>query len=336
MLVLKKWIGDNQVDGQKFRGLNNQWMRWRNNADSGDVNVLRVNANDRIEFASVPQITAGTPSAPSDVTTVQFVLNAVKGIRDPKDAVRVASNAVNYALAGAGTLTIDDVLLTDGDRVLLKDQTLGKENGIYVYAVVGGNYTLTRADDSNTDEKVTYGLSTWSVEGTANARKGWLLNTPDPITVDVTALNFINIPVQTVYLAGDMLSLNGSTFSVNLASNGGLESTNPGVAGGQLRVKVDGITMIRTAQGLKGLSNKREVFTLIAQDITNGYVDLLNVAANDSIYVQPVGGLEQDPSSDYSINYTGGTGGKTRVAFVGDLTANLAAGDKLIVSYQYL
>ena len=336
MLVLKKWIGDNQVDGQKFRGLNNQWMRWRNNADSGDVNVLRVNASDRIEFASVPQITSGAPTAPSDVTTVQFVLDAVKGIRDPKDAVRVASNLVSYALAGAGILTIDGVPLVDGDRVLLKDQGTASENGIYLYSFAAGNYILTRSEDANTAAKVTYGLSTWSVEGTANARKGWLLSTPDPITLDVTALTFINIPVQTVYVAGDMLSLNGSTFSVNLAPNGGLESTNPGVAGGQLRVKVDGITMTRTAQGLKGLTNKREVFTLIAQDITNGYVDLQNVSAVDSIYVQPAGGLEQDPSSDYSVNYTGGTGGKTRIAFAGDLTANLAANDKLIVSYQYL
>ena len=51
--------------------------------------------------------------------------------RDSKQSVRVATTA---AIALAGLQTIDGVVLVAGDRVLVKDQAAGAENGIYVAA----------------------------------------------------------------------------------------------------------------------------------------------------------------------------------------------------------
>ena len=54
---------------------------------------------------------------------------------------------------GAG---IDGVTLSSGDRVLLKNQSTGSENGIYVFN--GAASTMTRATDANADAEVTAGM----------------------------------------------------------------------------------------------------------------------------------------------------------------------------------
>ena len=82
----------------------------------------------------------------------------------------------------------------------------------------------------------------------------------------------------------------------------------------------------------QGAQAGEEVFTLVAQDITNGYVDLAYVAKTNSIICWPAGGPNQTPTVDYTVSYTGGAGGKTRVTFAGDLLS-LVATDKLIVTY---
>ena len=73
-------------------------------------------------------------------------------------------------------------------------------------------------------------------------------------------------------------------------------------------------------------------------DITNQYKDLAQVCVSGSIDFF-VNGVWQRPTSDYTISYTGGAGGKTRLTFAGDLAtagaAALASGDVIYISYQY-
>ncbi len=56
--IQKKFIAANAIDGTKIRLSNAELLRARNAANSADVNILKVNASDAIEFASVPQTTA--------------------------------------------------------------------------------------------------------------------------------------------------------------------------------------------------------------------------------------------------------------------------------------
>lgn len=80
----------------------------------------------------------------------------------------------------------------------------------------------------------------------------------------------------------------------------------------------------------------KENLTLNGTDITNQYKDLANVALTDTILVS-VSGIIQYEGSDYTVNYTGGVGGKTRITFAGDLAtggaAELVSGDVLRVQY---
>ncbi|MFJ7314407.1 phage tail protein [Pseudomonas sp. NPDC098747] len=122
------------------------------------------------------------------------------GKLDGKQSVRVAATG-NVALSGAQQL--DGVAVVTGDRVLLPNQTLAKDNGLWV--VANGNWV--RATDANTSAKVTPGLTVMVEEGTANGDSLWHLTTNAPITLGTTALTFKMLAGRTGIAAGTYKSL---------------------------------------------------------------------------------------------------------------------------------
>lgn len=331
------------VTDDKIRLRSNNYLRSRNAANSADVNIVKVNASDVIEFPSVPQISSGTPSADADVATIAAVKLLVSGARDPKDACRAVATTSISLPPGGTSLTVDGLTMANGDRLLLAGQGTASQNGIYVVSGVGSSVVLTRSTDADTSAEVTYGMSCLIVEGTANAGATYMLTTPDPITLGTTSLTFVKISSGgTTYTGGDMITVTGSVISADLSATGGLASTNAGNAAGQMKVNVDSVTTkIDGSNQVASTKPQIDVFTLNSTDITNQYVDLSQVAENAmSIKLTPNGGPEQKNGTDYTINLTGGTGSKTRITFAGDLAtlgaAALVAGDVVIVEYRYL
>ncbi len=128
---------------------------------------------------------AADPTAGLGAATKQYVDNVATGL-DPKASVRAATTA-NITLSGAQT--VDGVALVAGDRVLAKDQTTASQNGIYV--VASGAWARAGDADNSPANEVSSGLFCFTDEGTVNAGIGWVLATPNPITLDTTALTFV-------------------------------------------------------------------------------------------------------------------------------------------------
>lgn len=101
---------------------------------------------------------------------------------DVKDSVKIATTA-NITLSGEQTI---DGVLSSTDRILVKNQTTGSENGIYVTAAGA----WSRSTDADEDAEVTTGLFCLVTDGTVNGSTGWVLQTANPITVDTTSLSF--------------------------------------------------------------------------------------------------------------------------------------------------
>lgn len=94
---------------------------------------------------------------------------------DWKESVVVASTT-NQTLPPPIVLdTIDDLVLADGDRILLKNQTNLSENGIYVVDVAGG--TWSRADDAIPGDTLTCGAVVYVEDGTVNEGTKWVVTT---------------------------------------------------------------------------------------------------------------------------------------------------------------
>lgn len=122
---------------------------------------------------------------------------------DFKQSVRAATTEALAANTRAGnTLTanangvmpsVDSIALVVGERVLVKNEAAGANNGIYTVSSVGAAgapWVLIRATDADQSNKVTSGLQVPINEGTTNADTQWQLTTNDVITLNTTALTF--------------------------------------------------------------------------------------------------------------------------------------------------
>ena len=118
------------------------------------------------------------------VTTLEIIVDETS---DWKHSVRVASSGSSVNLSGSTPLSIDGISLSNEDRVLLKDQTLGKENGIYYYEVSenGLTYDLVRASDAR-QGTLSSGTFVYVEEGTVGEKTSWIMTTNDPLIVDTS------------------------------------------------------------------------------------------------------------------------------------------------------
>lgn len=143
-------------------------------------------------------INVGDPSVGTDAVNLQTLMNFLRGITSVKDAARVATTT-NISISSAPS-AVDGVTLVNGDRVLLKNQSSGLENGIRVFTAAGA--ALLRSVDADSSAEVKGGLTLFVNEGTANGNSTWQLTTDDPIVLDTTVLVFSQIGAPTVYIAG--------------------------------------------------------------------------------------------------------------------------------------
>lgn len=127
--------------------------------------------------------------------------------------MRVATTA-NGALATAfaNGQSIDGVTLATGDRILIKNQTAGQENGIYT---VNASGTPTRSTDADTASDIADAV-VYVSQGTVNADTGWKLVT-DSITLGTTPL---------VFTALISAFLSASSIVTNETPSGAINGTN--------------------------------------------------------------------------------------------------------------
>lgn len=103
----------------------------------------------------------------------------------PQLPVRVATTGNLTISTGlnAGD-TVDGVTLAAGDRVLVKDQSTGSQNGIYIAGA-----TPARAFDFE-EGAAAYGALIWVVAGTANGQTLWVCTNTTVPTIGTTVLTF--------------------------------------------------------------------------------------------------------------------------------------------------
>lgn len=148
------------------------------------------------------------PVDPNDAANKSYVDAARSGL-DVKASCRAATTG-NITLSG--TQTVDGVSLLAGDRVLVKNQTTGSDNGIYV--VASGSWS--RSSDADASNEFNSGMFVFIEEGTANLGRGYVLTTPNPITLGTTALEFTQFSSLGAITAGSALSFSGTTLNTNV------------------------------------------------------------------------------------------------------------------------
>ncbi|QJQ19532.1 phage tail protein [Pseudomonas sp. SK] len=158
--------------------------------------------------------------------------------QDFKHSVLAATTA-NIALTGLQT--VDGVALTTGARVLVKNQTAAKDNGLYL--VAGGAWT--RCSDADSGAKVTPGMLVLVERGMVNGDSAWQLVTDAPITLGVTALAYEMAFGRTGVASGTYRSVTVDTYGRVIAA------TNPTTVAGYGLTDVYTKTQIDQSLALK-------------------------------------------------------------------------------------
>ena len=270
----------------------------------GNAGVLSV-AGTENQIAASTTSGAVTLSLPSAVTFPGTVtLNA-----DPTQALQAATkqyvDAVAEGLhihASCATATtenvdlsnppasIDGVTLTDGMRVLVKNQSTASQNGIYVYDLA--NTDLVRASDFNSSAEIQGGDFVFVTGGSINDNTGWV-QTEKVTTVGTDPISWTQFSGAGTYVAGNGLTLTGNSFSINTG------------------VTVD----LSTAQTL---TNK----TLTSPVVSGLYLSDNNIVIEGTTDTNETTLVFTDPTADRTITFKDASG---TVAFTADITSAIDA-----------
>ena len=210
----------------------------------------------------------------NSLATKEYV-DAVKQGLDVKDSVRVASTA-NAVIASAleNGDAIDGVTLATGDRVLLKNQSTGSENGIYVVQASGA---AVRASDFQTGDVSSLAF-VFVEEGTSNAQNGYILTNTGSITVGSTALTFTQFSGAGQITAGTALTKSGNTLNV------GVDDKTIQVSSDALRLK--GISQTVNGDilfGANGADGGYSRLPLGTYDSTHSVGQILQVGSSNNL-----------------------------------------------------
>jgi len=271
------------------------------------------------------------PIDPQDAATKAYVDGARSGL-DVKESVRAATTG-NITLSN--TQTIDGVALSNGDRVLVKDQTNAVQNGIYI--VSSGAWV--RAEDADEPNEVTAGLFVFVESGTSNADSGFVLTTDSPLTVGTDALSFVQFSGAGQIIAGAALTKTGNQLDVQVAAAGGIE-----IAADALQLKSSvagaGLTYTNGVVDVVGTANRITV-TADAIDIASNYVGQNTITTVGTVttgtwaatvVATPYGGTGFNSYASYDLLVGNSTGGLNKLVMgnAGKFLQVNANGDALV------
>ena len=269
------------------------------NPTTGQVGSLIPSAWGNAVTQELLNVIKAAGFVPAEGQTNQL-LKAIQGLvsQGIKNSVRVATTG---AIALSGVQTIDTVLLVVGDRVLVKNQASGAQNGIYV--VAAGAWT--RALDADESVEVKPGMLVGVDAGTVNGGSVWRLSNTIPPILGASALTFEQVFGKTGVVAGSYKSVTvgadgrvtGGTNPTTLAGFGIVDAFTKAESNAAMQAAIaalvgsspaalDTINELAAALGndpnfattvlnlLGGKAEKADVYTKPEQDVARAVVDI--------------------------------------------------------------
>lgn len=259
---------------------------------AGTTNQVAVSASNGDVTVSLPStvVFPGTVTLNADPTqalqaaTKQYVDAVAEGLHIHASVATATTASVDLSNPPAA---IDGVTLTDGMRVLVKDQSNAAQNGIYVYDL--DTTALVRADDYDTAGEIQAGDFVFVSGGSIYAATGWVQEN-NVTTLGTDPIVWDQFSGAGTYTAGNGLTLTGTVFSIDTAITADLS----------------------TAQTL---TNK----TLTSPKVSGLYLSDNNIVVEGTDDTHETTLVFTDPTQDNTITFKNATG---TVAFTSDIPSN--------------
>ena len=134
------------------------------------------------------------------------------------DPVELATT-VNITYPPAGLIQIDGVFTSLNNRVLVKNQNLKYENGIYT----ASTSTWSRSEDFNSTENIKSGAFVFVKNGNINKNSGYVFNTSNFATLGTDSINFTQFSSAGQTTGGTGIVKDVNAFNLNIKDEGGIE-----------------------------------------------------------------------------------------------------------------
>lgn len=185
---------------------------------------------------------SGQPLSEYDLATKGYVDLVVQGLNLKESVVAATTMVHTLSSDFVNGSTIDSVVLTTGDRILVKNQADPIENGIYIVQATAG--VPSRSADLGIGSSAS-GAFVYVLEGDANDSTGWVCNAPsgddivgtDPLTfVQFTSLGvvepgdgigkifneiFVKVDDSSIEIIGDELRVKNTLAGTGLTGGSG-------------------------------------------------------------------------------------------------------------------
>jgi hypothetical protein len=173
-----------------------------------------------------------SPTAATDAASKSYVDATVQGL-DQKPTAQVATTAAlpanTYAngtggigatltATANGALTVDGYTPAVGDRILVKNEVAGANNGLYDVTQVGSGatpYILTRNVYMDAPAEFPGAFIPVEDAGTTNANSLWLCTNTVAPTVGTTAITFTQLNKGTDLQPGTGITITGNTVAIS-------------------------------------------------------------------------------------------------------------------------
>ena len=234
---------------------------------SGTITTAPTSGNDIVNKTYADAIASGIHfhEAVSLATTAAL----------PANTYNNGTSGVGATLTGNanGALSVDSTLTVVSERILVKNEAAGANNGVYVVTQVGSAgapYILTRATDFDSVgtgvDQIDEGDFFLVTSGTANVNTAWVQQTPPPIVIGTTAIVFQQFSAPITYSPGTGLN-ESPAYTFNIANTG----VTSGAYGGAATVP----TFSVNAQGQLTLATDVSI-AIAGSQITSGSVAVAN------------------------------------------------------------
>lgn len=173
---------------------------------------MAVKFKKGVDLSNQRGVNVADPTSATDAANKQYVDNLVSGLSYKNEVKAATTGTGTLASSFANGQTLDGVALVTGDRILIKDQSSGAENGIYTVNATGAP---TRASDADSTAELN-NATVYVTRGTVNGGREYTQSAQDPV-VGTTPLTFVQKTSGITYTAdGNGIELSSTTFSIEL------------------------------------------------------------------------------------------------------------------------
>ena len=263
---------------------------------------------DNLNMKNNRIINLGVPQQALDAVNKEYVDNLARGI-DAKESCLVSTTTdlnnnqsivgqivyeATGGVSGDGKLLAklldDDLFILDGvslsstnngSRILIKNQVLKDQNGIWILNISGDNISFERAPDFNSISEADSGAFTYIEKGLVYGNTQWLLITTNPITIggdNGTELTFSQFSGAGQIIPGDGLTKDGNVISV-------VGSTTIIAGPGIVEVNSSSIAnQILLSSGTPGTASVYGALPLHNNNAVSGVLDIIHGGTNTSSF----------------------------------------------------